>query len=225
MTLTTTAGRATATGMSSRGRRAWRVLTAGALGVGALATALATPSTASPRVASRDARSTLAPATAALSRLSPRPAPAHWASATISSGAATLFYPPNWRPIPGDTGTVTAALRDAAGRYAGYLNVTPRQGAEQLAGWAAFRTRRNAGDGDKRVRELVAAEGVSFARARGSCVIDQYLSRVGAHPYRELACIVSGRSHTSVFVGAALVSDWRALGSVLDRAAASLVER
>ena len=164
-------------------------------------------------------------AVAPLSGLSPLAPPEQWTSATIRSGAATLSYPSSWQSIPGDSGTVTAALRDRAGLYAGYLNVTPRQGREQLGGWAAFRTHRNAEDGDRQVHELEAAEGIGFTNARGSCVVDQYLSRVGAHRYRELACIVAGRGHTSVFVGAALVSDWRTLGSVLERAAASLRER
>jgi hypothetical protein len=151
--------------------------------------------------------------------------PASWTSATISSGAATLAYPPGWKPIPGDAGTISVALRDRAGLYRGYLNVTPRQGSERLAGWAAFRTHRNTEDGDRGVRELSSSEHVAFMHARGSCVEDAYLSRVGAHPYRELACIVAGRRSTSVFVGATLVSDWGTLGPVVRRAAATLTER
>ena len=208
------------------------VVTAGLVGLGILAMSVAARSTASPRAASGGARpaglpavASLSTAVAPLSGLSPLPAPEQWTSATIRSGAATLSYPSSWQSIPGDSGTVTAALRDRAGLYAGYLNVTPRQGREQLGGWAAFRTHRNAEDGDRQVHELEAAEGIGFTNARGSCVVDQYLSRVGAHRYRELACIVAGRGHTSVFVGAALVSDWRTLGSVLERAAESLRER
>ena len=150
---------------------------------------------------------------------------ARWRSVTIPSGAATLAYPASWAPIPGDAGTATVALRDHSGRYAGYLNVTPRQGAERLAGWAAFRIARNEEEGDTELRLLTATEGVRFIDARGSCVLDQYRSRVGAHAYRELACIVSGRTHTSVFVGAALVSAWPAIGPVLKRAARTFVER
>jgi hypothetical protein len=201
------------------------ILTAGLLGVAVLAMSVAARSRASARVATGGARAAGLPAAAVLSGLEPLPVPERWKSATIRSGAATLSYPSNWRPIPGDSGTVTAALRDGAGRYAGYLNVTPRQGREQLARWAAFRTRRNAEDGDGQVHELAAAEGIGFTDARGSCVVDQYLSRAGAHLYRELACIVAGRTHTSVFVGAALVSDWRSLGFVVVRAAESLRER
>jgi hypothetical protein len=200
------------------------VITVASLAVAMLAMSVAARSTASSRVTSGGALAGL-PAAKALSALEPLPVPEHWTSATIRSGAATLSYPSSWRPISGDSGTVTAALRDRAGLYAGYLNVTPRQGHEQLGGWAAFRTRRNAQDGDGQVHELAAAEGIAFNKARGSCVVDQYLSRVGAHRYRELACIVAGRAHTSVFVGAALLSDWRTLGSVVVRAAASLRER
>jgi len=155
----------------------------------------------------------------------PTALPTGWTRAEISSGAATVGYPSRWKAIPGDAGTVSFALRDRGGRYMGYINVTPRQGAERLAGWGAFRTRRNAEEGDKQVRELSSSESVAFANARGSCVLDDYLSRVGSHPYRELACIVAGRHSTSVFVGAALVQDWARLGPIVKHAAATLVER
>jgi hypothetical protein len=151
--------------------------------------------------------------------------PKYWSHATISSGAATLAYPSSWRAIQGDKGTVSFALRDRRGRYLGYLNVTPRQGAEQLAGWAAFRTGRNAGDGDKQVRIVKSAENVTFTGAHGSCVTDDYLSKIGGNPYRELACIVAGRHSTSVFVGAALVSEWSRLGPLVVQSATTLIER
>jgi hypothetical protein len=152
-------------------------------------------------------------------------APVGWARATIASGGAMLFYPAAWARIPGDSGTVTASLRDAAGTYHGYLNVTPREGAEQTSGWAGFRTRRNRAEGDRQVHELDAAEGLRFRGGEGSCVIDDYLSRVGSHPYREIACIVAGRRATNVFVGAALQRDWPALGPVVERAASTFLER
>jgi hypothetical protein len=161
----------------------------------------------------------------AFARLIRAPAPKTWSHATIASGGATLSYPPSWKPIPGDEGTVTVALRDNAGLYRGYLNVTPRQGAERLAGWAAFRTAHNMGEGDTRVRELAAAEHLRFGNARGSCVIDDYLSRVASHPYREVACLIAGARYTHVFVGATLRADWPSLGGVVERAAATLIER
>jgi hypothetical protein len=161
----------------------------------------------------------------AFSWLHPSRAPSGWARATIASGAATLFYPANWSLAPGDSGTVTAALRDRAGVFHGYLNVTPRQGAEKLEGWASFRTHRNAEEGDKRVRALAAGEDLHFRDARGSCVIDAYMSSVGSHSYQEIACIVAGRHSSSVFVGAALRQDWATFGPILERAASDFLER
>lgn len=151
--------------------------------------------------------------------------PVRWSQATIADGAATLFYPASWRAVAGDSGTVSFALRDQHGLYLGYLNLTPREGAEQLRGWAAFRAGRNSEEGDRAVRIVASSERVGFAAARGSCVIDDYTSSVGSHRYRELACIVAGRHSTSVFVGAALRPDWTRLASLIRHAAATLVER
>lgn len=148
-----------------------------------------------------------------------------WSHAVLASGAAALAYPAGWAAVSGDRGTVGFALRGRGGRYLGYLNLTPRQGEERLAGWAAFRTSHNAEDGDADVRELSANEHVAFDGARGSCVVDQYTTRVGSNRYRELACIVASRHNTVVFVGAALVSDWTSLGPLVREAAARLVVR
>jgi hypothetical protein len=157
--------------------------------------------------------------------LHPRAAPAGWRAATTARSNATLFYPPDWKPIPGDRGTVTAALRDDAGLYVGYVNVTPRQRAERLEGWAQFRISHIREEGGTRVRKLAAAEGLQFRSGTGSCVIDEYLSRVGSHPYREIACIVSGRRHTSVFIGAAFQRDWPTLGLTLEQEGSALLQR
>jgi hypothetical protein len=177
------------------------------------------------RATERGTRTADVGAPGAFSRLVPARAPKTWIGATTASGGATLFYPSSWKPIPGDSGTVTAALRDRRGLYRGYLNVTPREGAEQLAGWAAFRIRRNTQEGDRPTRLVAAAENLRFDNARGSCVIDDYLSRVGSHAYREVACIVAGRRYTNVFIGAALVGDWPTLAHIVERAASALVER
>jgi hypothetical protein len=173
---------------------------------------------------SRGARTAVVNAANPFSWLIPARAPDTWTSATTASSGATLFYPPSWRPIPGDRGTVTAALR-GGGLYRGYLNVTPREGAEQLTGWAAFRIRRNTQDGDRRSRLVAQAENLNFGDARASCVIDDYLSRVGSHAYREVACIVAGPRHVNVFIGAALVRDWSTLAPIIERAASALIER
>ena len=117
------------------------------------------------------------------------------------------------------------SLRSDKGLYVGYLNVTPRQGGERLHGWGAFRLNRNREEGDLHVTQVAAAEGLRFRHARGSCVIDDYLSRVGSHPYREIACIVTGRRHTDVFIAAALQGNWRMVSGTLEHAASSLIQR
>ena len=162
---------------------------------------------------------------ALLASLRAAPAPSGWPAAVLPSGAATLHRPPGWSLVEGDTGTVSFALRDAGGRYLGYLNVTPRQGDEHLRGWAAFRLARNREEGDHGVRELAAREGVAFAGARGSCVIDDYASHVGGNPYRELACIVRGSHTESVLIAAAQRGDWGRVAPSLVRAAEAFAER
>jgi hypothetical protein len=163
--------------------------------------------------------------TAAFSWLRPGPAPVGWRHDTTATSDATLFYPPGWKEIPGDKGTVTRSLRDANGFYVGYLNATPRQGAEQLHGWPSFRVGHNRDEGDTQVRQIAAAEGLRFRNARGSCVIDDYLSKIGGNPYREIACLVSGHRHTDVFIGAALKGDSPTLRASLERAASALLQR
>jgi hypothetical protein len=161
---------------------------------------------------------------ALLAGLGPRTAPAGWQAAPLPSGAATVRRPAGWVREEGDTGTVTFALRGAGGSYLGYLNVTPRQGAERLRGWASFRLARNREEGDRDVRELAAREGVSFTGARGSCVIDDYGSRAGDNPYREIACFVRGRRSASVVIAAGLRSDWPKVEPTLARAVQSFIE-
>ncbi len=212
-----------ATATSSR--RAVRVLGAVAAVVGVAAVAVALPAgTAGARhaapVADRSAGGGLG-----FAWLQPGRAPRGWAHVSTPSGDATLSYPPTWTPLPGDPGTVTAALRDAAGNYHGYLNVTPRQGDEHLSTWAAFRLGRNREEGDTDVRALASAQGLHFRDALGSCVIDDYRSRVGAHPYREVACLVTGRRATDVLIGATLQPDWTTLGPDIERAVSSFSER
>jgi hypothetical protein len=226
-TLTTTADRATAmaTSRHTRRKRGTAGATAVVLALAGLVLVAVAGSYSRARDTSRVERHAQVRVPADFSWLHPEPAPASWRQARIASGDATLAYPSDWTPIPGDLGTVTASLRDSGGIYRGYLNVTPRQGAERLTGWSAFRTGRNRAEDDKNVDELASAGGLSFRDAQGSCVIDDYLSRVGSHRYREVACIVAGRRGTSVFVGAALEREWPTLGPVIRRAASAFLER
>ena len=49
-------------------------------------------------------------------------------------------------------------------------------------------------------------------------MIDDYLSRVHVHHYREIACFVQGRTKASVIVAAALDSEWTRAAPLLERA-------
>lgn len=148
--------------------------------------------------------------------VNPRPAPKGWVVTRIPAGAQ-LAYPPTWQKTPGDPGTATAALLGPGGRYLGYLNVTPRQGAEQLTGWASFRVTHNAAEGDRDVVRLAEATGLRFLTGSGSCVKDSYTTTTGAR-YIEIACIVKGPSSTSVIVGAAPPASWAQISPMLERA-------
>jgi hypothetical protein len=133
--------------------------------------------------------------------------PSGWGRVTTPSGDATLAYPPSFRSVRSDPGSISLAAGAAPHVYEGYLNVTPRQGPEQLHGFAAFRLDR-LGDEDAAVHEIAAAEKVAFAGAVGSCVNDDYRTRVGDNHYEELACLVAGRRSEYVIVASALFTDW-----------------
>jgi hypothetical protein len=152
---------------------------------------------------------------AAFSWLHPQPPPAGWRAARIPTGA-TLAYPPNWRRQHSDPGTATAVLREPSGSYLGYVNLTPRQGAESLSNWSSFRIEHNADEGDRNVKRLAAGAGLRFLAGHGSCVKDSYTTAVGAH-YVEIACIVAGRSGESVIVAAAPPTAWAHESATLER--------
>jgi hypothetical protein len=122
------------------------------------------------------------------------------------------------RSHPG-RGGASVALRDSAGRIDGYLNVTPRQGAETLANWSRFRPRKNHTEGARNVRLLAATSSAHFRSARGSCVIDTYTTSLTT--YKEIACLVSGPRSSNVVVAAAPARLWRERAPVLERAVAS----
>jgi len=152
--------------------------------------------------------------------LHPAPPPAGWRRARITTGAV-LAYPQGWRTIGGDLGTATAGLRDARGRYLGYLNSTPRQGGETLADWASFRVAHQHEEGERDVQRLRAARDLPFGGGRASCVQDAYTTVIGAR-YIELACLVRGSRASTVVVGAALQRSWPAQRATLERAIAAL---
>jgi len=150
--------------------------------------------------------------------LSPAAPPAAWTLARLPSGRASLPYPPGWRPIQSDPGTVSAALVGRHGRIHGYLNATPQQGRETFSNWATFRPAHNRDEGDTHVVTEAAARGLRFRTGSGSCVIDRYAT--SSARYREIACLVHGSRANTVVVGAAVPGDWARLGPVVERAIA-----
>ncbi|HZV75439.1 MAG TPA: hypothetical protein VFF79_17145 [Conexibacter sp.] len=153
--------------------------------------------------------------------LSPAAPPAGWRSARLPSGAV-LAYPAGWRRIRGDRGTASAALLDAHGRYLAYLNLTPRQGREQLATFAAFRVAHNRAEGDADVVAQASAHGLGFRDGgRGTCVRDAYTTATSLR-FVEVACLVSGPRTSSVIVAAAPPGQWAKQWPVLRRALAAV---
>jgi hypothetical protein len=187
-------------------RLAWAAAAA-ALGivVAVIATALAQPASHA-RTAS------------AFTWLRPVAPAAGWNSGTTASGAK-LAYPPSWRTIATDRGTVSAAPAGPRGAFAGYLNATPRGGNETLANWSRFRPAHNADEGSRHIRLVAAGSNLAFRDGHGSCVIDDYSTTTTR--FREIACIVAGPQATNVVVAAAPVARWAAQAPLLERAVAS----
>ena len=161
----------------------------------------------------------------AFPRLHPVAAPTGWPHLTLPDGAAVLSYPPSLRRLAGDTDAVSAARLSPGGAFQLYLNATPRQGSERLQGWAAFRLRLLRSDDAASAHQDAAAQGVKFRGGTGSCVIDDYLTRIGGHHYQEVACLVQGRTSASVIVAAAPAAAWARARPLLLRAVAAYLVR
>jgi hypothetical protein len=154
---------------------------------------------------------------AAFAWLHPETVPPGWRTVRLPGSDAGLSAPASWEPARSDPRTSTLVERGASGRIVGYLNATPRQGDEDAANWAGFRVAHNGGEGDREVRRLASARDLPFPSATGSCVIDSYTTTTG-NRYREIACLVAGRSSTTVIVAAAPPSRWHSEGPLLRRA-------
>ena len=154
---------------------------------------------------------------AAFAWLHPETVPRGWRTLRLPGSAAGLSAPASWEPARSDEGTKTLVSRGPSGGIVGYLNATPRQGDENAADWASFRVAHNRGEGDREERRLAAARDLHFRSATGSCVIDSYLTSSG-NRYREIACLVAGRSSTTVIVAAAQPSRWHTERALLQRA-------
>jgi hypothetical protein len=176
-------------------------------------------------VAARPGRSPGTTQASALSTLVPAQAPAGWASLPLPDGAAVLYYPPTMRRVVSDRDAVSVAQLGQGGSYLLYLNATPRQGGETLQNWTAYRLRVLRAEDASTAHEDAAAVRLAFLGGTGSCVIDDYVTRIGAHHYRELACLVQGRSGASVIVAAAPAARWHRAWPVLERAVAAYTVR
>ena len=150
--------------------------------------------------------------------LHPAAPPRGWHATRIADGA-TLPYPPTWKTIKTDPKTASVALLGRGHRIDAFLNATPKQGAETLADWTRFRTAHNRGEGNRNIHLIASATGLTFRSGRGSCVIDDYTTSI--ERYRELACLVSGRTATAVVVAGAPTALWPAKAATLERAVSS----
>jgi hypothetical protein len=212
---TTTAGPATATA-TSRSIRRHAVFVAALALVSAAALAACGGSSGSGEAETGPP----APARpAAFAWLDPAPPPVGWRTKDLPSGNGTLAYPAGWHLTRTDPGTVTAA-RTTGGEILGYLNITPRQGNENLRNWASFRPAHNVEEGDHDLVPLASATGLRFRGGQGSCVKDRYATQ-SAHHYVEIACIVGGPGATTVIVGAAPPTAWGQFSPVIERAISS----
>ncbi len=88
------------------------------------------------------------------------------------------------------------------------MNVTPQQGDERLHGFGTFRANLLGHDHDYAVRVDAVAEGLAFKRGVGSCVTDDYVTRVDNNHYREIACLVVGHHGGDVVVATASSASW-----------------
>lgn len=149
------------------------------------------------------------------------PPPSDWSQLALPDGHAVLSYPPSLHRIRSDSGAVSAAWMSRSGRYLVYLNATPQQSAESLADWTRFRVGHLAQDADHDVALEAAVVGLSFRGGPGSCVIDHYTTDVVPRQYKEIACLVQGRSGADVLVGAAPLADWPQYAPLLERAVES----
>jgi hypothetical protein len=122
--------------------------------------------------------------------------------------------------VAGDRGTLTAALFEPGGAYLGYLNATPIQRGERLQGWPEFRLRHLLDEDARAARVDAQTQFVRTHAALRSCVIDDYVTKVGGHHFHEVACLVVYHGTGSVIVAATPSGDPAHVFALLERAVA-----
>ncbi len=167
------------------------------------------------------AREGVGPLTPQFAWLVPTPAPAGWRHAALPSGAAILSYPAFLHRTTSDPGSVTAVKSDAHGLTPIYLNATPREGNEQLSTWPASRMAVLRAESAKTAHEAGQVVDVAFPGGFGSCVLDDYVTRIGSHHYVEIACYVEGPHGGSVVVASTFSSLWQKEKRLLEQIVAS----
>lgn len=146
------------------------------------------------------------------------PAPAGWQPLELPGRTAVLSVPPDATPMPGDPGSVSAAVTGPNGELGIYFNATPQEGGESQSNWPGFRLAHLTGEHAVSATRLTDRSGMPFRGGTGSCVEDTYVTRIGAHKYREMACLVTGSRGGSVLVVAAPAASWDRDGAVLKQA-------
>jgi hypothetical protein len=147
--------------------------------------------------------------------------PQGWTRLDGASSVGPLPVPPGFRAIAGDRDTLTAALFGPGGAYLGYLNATPLQGDERLPGWPEFRLDHLRDDDARSACPDAAARLVRTGAGLRSCVVDDYVARVGGHAFHEVACLVVQSSVGSVIVAATPSGDPAHVWAALERAVAA----
>jgi hypothetical protein len=192
---------------------------AAALGAGALmAGCAASSSPAGPGAAATPRPGDTTAAALRFGWFHPGPAPRDWRRASLPAGGAVLSYPRLLRQVASDPGTVSVGMSARSGEVMVYLNVTPRQGGETLRNWPSFRLSHLREEGQRGVRVQAESGSLPFRGGQGRCVIDDYTTRVSAHHYREIACLVQGRRGANVLIAAAPGSAWPVYGGLLKQA-------
>lgn len=145
-------------------------------------------------------------------------APSGWQSMELPDRTAVLSVPPDATPMPGDPGSVSAVVTGPHGELRIYLNATPQQGAESATNWAGFRLAHLTGENAASATRLSYRARMPFRGGTGACVEDTYITRIGAHKYREMACLVTGSRGGSVLVVATPAPSWDRDRAVLEQA-------
>jgi hypothetical protein len=158
------------------------------------------------------------PASSGFSWFKAGPAPTRWLAVELPDRTAVLAYPPTAAPVQSDPGTVAAETAGPDGQPVLYLNATPQQGSETTANWRSFRLAHLRSEHALSATLDSSAAGLAFRGGTGSCVADEYVTRIGAHHYREIACLVTGVRGGTVIVAATPAERWSAERGILEQA-------